>query len=98
MKHRNPIELASAFLRTLASTYPPLEQAFRTALPLELAEGAVPIRDALSSLSLSEEKSHWFDAQSTAVLRALVPVVRDEELPTWLSECKWAVEGAFDGP
>ncbi|MFA5924060.1 MAG: hypothetical protein WC856_22685 [Methylococcaceae bacterium] len=95
-KHQHPVEFAGAFLRLLASLYPPLEKAFRTALPLSLSEGAAPIQQALSSLSLTEEKLCWFDSQMTEVLRVLLPVVRDTELPAWLSECKWAIEGAFN--
>jgi hypothetical protein len=95
-KHRHPVEFAGAFLRLVANSYPALEQAFRKALPLQLVEGALAINHAFSVLALSEEKLHWFDVQMTEVLKVLVPVVRDPELPSWLSECRWAVGGAFD--
>jgi len=94
-KQRHPVEFASAFLRVVASNYPLLEQAFRKALPLPLAEGAVPIQQALAELTLPDEKVRWFNTQMTEVLRVLLPAVRDPELPSWLSECKWAIEGAF---
>lgn len=97
-KHQHPVEFASAFLRILASTYPSLEKSFRTALPLTVPEGAESIRQALSSLNLTQEKMSWFDKQMTEVLRVLVPVVRDPDLPGWLSGCKWAIEGAFESP
>jgi hypothetical protein len=94
-RQRHPVEFAGAFLRVVANTYPPLEQAFRKALPLSLTEGAVHIQQALAALALPAEKVRWFDAQMTEVLRVLLPAVRDSELPSWLSECKWAIEGAF---
>lgn len=94
-KHQHPVEFASAFLRGLASSYPQLEKSFRTALPLTVHGGAEVIRQALYSLNLTQEKVSWFDKQMTEVLRVLVPVVRDPELPEWLSGCKWAIEGAF---
>lgn len=95
-KHLHPVEFASTFLRVLANSYPALEQAFRKSLPLALAEGAIPIQQALAGLALSDERVRWFDAQLTEVLRVLLPVVRDPELPSFLSQCKWAVEGAFE--
>lgn len=94
-KQHHPVEFAGAFLRTIAGAYPPLERAFRVALPLSLAEGAIPIQQAFAELALSDAKLQWFDAQMTEVLRVLLPAVRDPELPSWLSQCKWAVEGAF---
>lgn len=96
VKHQHAVEFTSAFWRIAASSYPQLERAFRTALPLPIAEGAGQIQTAFSELALSPEKIRWFDNQSTEVLRLLVPVVRDPELPGWLSECKWAIEGAFE--
>jgi hypothetical protein len=97
-KHRHPVEFAGSFLRVLANSHPSLEKAFRVALPLSLAEGAAPIQEALSSLALPDAKLKLFDRQMTEVLRTLLPVVRDAELPGWLSECAWAIEGAFSGP
>jgi len=94
-KQRHPVEFAGTFLRVVANAYPPLEQAFRKALPLSLAEGSQPIQQALAALALPDEKVRWFDAQMTEVLRTLLPAVRDPDLPPWLSECKWAIEGAF---
>lgn len=94
-KQRHRVEFAGAFLRVVANAYPPLEQAFRKALPLSLAEGAVPIQQALAALALPDEKVRWFDAEMTEVMRVLLPAVRDPELPSWLFECKWAIEGAF---
>lgn len=95
-KHQHNIEFASTFSRVLASNYPALDSAFRASLPLSLSDGARPIQQALLSLSLSDEKLEWLDRQMTEVMRMLIPVVRDSDLPAWLSDCKWAIEGAFD--
>jgi hypothetical protein len=97
-KHQHNIEFACTFTRILASNYPVLDPLFRASLPLSLADGARPIQQALLALSISDEKLEWFDRQMTEVLRMLIPVVRDSALPAWLSECKWAIEGAFDAP
>ena len=97
-KHENNIEFACTFPRILASNYPALDSAFRASLPLSLSDGAAPIQQALLSLSLSDEKLAWFDHQMTEVMRMLIPVVRDNDLPTWLNECRWAIEGAFYAP
>lgn len=95
-KHHHNIEVACTFPRILASNYPALEPAFRESLPLPLSEGARPIQQVLMSLAITEEKLEWFDRQMTETLRTLLPVVRDNSLPAWLSECKWAIEGVFD--
>ncbi len=94
-RHYHAIEMASAFLRVLASHHPPLEKAFRASLPLSITAGSEQIRQVIPELGLSEEKVQWLDAQMTEILKVLVPVVRDPNLPSWLSECKWAIEGAF---
>jgi hypothetical protein len=96
-KHWNAVEFASAFLRLFASNYPPVEVSLRKALPLSLMEGAESIKEAVHSLGLPIEKVEWLDRQMTQVLKTLLPVVQDPELPEWLSECRWAIEGAFNG-
>lgn len=94
-RHFHPIEMACAFLRVLASHHPPLEKAFRASLPLQIAEGSVHIREVLPTLALTDQQLHWLDAQMTEILKVLLPVVAADDLPSWLSECKWAIEGAF---
>lgn len=95
-KHSHAVEMASSFLRIAASEHPALEKALRAALSLSLTEGATHLRLAFQEARLTEKQLQWFDVQSTEVLRVLVPVVRDPELPGWLSECRWAVLGAFE--
>lgn len=95
-RHYHAIEMASAFLRVTASNYPLLEKTFRASLPLPISVGSKHIRQVMPELALSEEKVQWLDAQMTEILKVLIPVVRDTELPSWLSECKWAIEGAFE--
>lgn len=56
--------------------------------------GGKLVLDALSSIQFAEKELHWFDSQMNTVLRALAPVVRDPALPTWMAECRWAVDGA----
>lgn len=94
-RHFHAIEMASAFLRVLADQYPPIEKAFRASLPLPIVAGSLQINRAISELGLSDEKVRWLDTQMTEVLKILIPVVRDPYLPSWLSECKWAIDGAF---
>jgi hypothetical protein len=94
-RHFHAIEMASAFLRVLAGHYPPLEKAFRASLPVPISDGSSQIHHAISELGLSDEKVRWLDAQMTEILKVLIPVVRDPDLPPWLSECKWTIEGAF---
>ncbi len=94
-RHFHAIEMASAFLRVLADHHSPLEKAFRASLPLPIAAGSLQINQAISELDLSDERVRWLDAQMTEILKNLIPVVRDPDLPSWLSECKWAIEGAF---
>lgn len=95
-KHWRSIEFAATFVRHFASIHRSLDPAFRAALPVSLAEGAHPIQEALSAIKFEEEDLRWFDTQMTEALRVLVPVVRDPDLPAWLSEGKWAIEGAFE--
>lgn len=91
-RHYHAIEMTSAFLRVLASNYPMLEKAFRASLPLPITDGSKHIRQVMPELCMSEERVQWLDAQMTEILKVLIPVVRDSELPSWLSECKWAIE------
>lgn len=93
--HYHAVEAASAFLRVLASNHPRLEAAFRASLPVPIADGAEAIRRVVPTLALTEEQIEWLDAQMTETLRVLAPVVRDPTLPSWLAECKPAIEGAF---
>jgi len=96
-RHAHPIELACAFVKLIANTYPPLEPALRKSLPLSVSEGARGIEAAIHAVGFTAPQAQWFDAQSTEVLEALVSVVRDPDLPAWLTQSKWAVLGAFDG-
>jgi hypothetical protein len=95
-QHTHPVEMACAFLRILASEHPALERALRASLSLPLAEGAAHLEVAFQEARLGKAQLSWLDAQSTEVLRGLVPVVRDSSLPNWLAECRWAVLGAFE--
>lgn len=96
VKYSHPIEIGCSFIRVLASHYPELNKAFREALPLPISEGATLIEHAFISISFPEEKVQWLDNQMTATLQTLLPVVRDSELPEWLSSFKWAIEQAFN--
>jgi len=61
---------------------------------IEMA-GALMLRQVIPTLGLTEEKIQWLDLQTTEILKVLLPMVRDPSLPSWLFECKWAIEGAF---
>ncbi len=95
--HSHPIEFACTFLRLLANSRPPIERALRDSLPLDVAAGGKLLSAAFSESIFDKKELDWFDRQMTEVLRTLVAVVRDSELPDWLTECKWAIEGAFVG-
>ena len=95
-QHQNSVDVACSFLQVLASHYPPLEVAFRKALPLAVAEGAKHIEAGLREAHLPDTRLQWLDDQTTAVLRALVPAVRSHNLPEYLNESRWAVLGAFE--
>ena|SRR3989344_71565 len=97
-RHHHAVEMASAFLRVLAGNHPPLEKAFRSSLPLSISAGSEPIRKVFPTLGLTEDDVQWLDSQTTEILKVLLPVVRDPKLPSWLAECRWAIEGAFDDP
>lgn len=96
-KHRHAIDFAGAIVRVLAGHYPTLEQSLRTALPVSASEGGVAIQQALLALELPAERIQSIDEQITQVIRALLPVVRDAELPAWLAESRRAIEGAVHG-
>lgn len=95
-KHWRAIEFAATFVRHLVSTYPALEPAFRESLPVSPRDGAESIHHAMSAIEFTQKDLDWFDTQMTEALRVLLPVVRDPELPEWLSDTKWTVEGAFE--
>lgn len=93
-RHAQAIDGACAFLQELVREHPSLEMAFNAALPLPVEEGGKLVLQALSSIQFKEQKLHWFDSQMNTTLRALAPVVRDPALPTWMAQCRWAVDGA----
>lgn len=93
-RHAQAIDAACAFLQELVREHPSLDMAFRAALPLPVVDGGQLVLQALSSIQFAEKKLHWLDSQMNTVLRALAPVVRDPALPTWMAECRWAVDGA----
>ena len=94
-QHWRSIEMAGVFIRLFASSYPSVEPALCKALSLPLAEAANVIREAVSVITFSENDLNWFDNQMTLALRALLPLVRDSQLPAYLNETKWGIEGAF---
>ena len=95
-RHYHAVEMINAFLRVLANNHPLLEKAFRASLPLPISQGSELIRQVVPKLNLSKQKITWLDAQMTEILKVLLPVIKDCDLPSWLAECKWAIEGAFD--
>ena len=94
--YQHPIEFTCAYIRQFATLYPAVEKSFRASLPLSIYEGAKHIQQAIAITSISENDLSWFNNQMTEVLKILLPVVRDPNLPEWLSECQWAIEGAFE--
>lgn len=95
-KHEHRVLYACTFLRIVANKYPLLEKAFREGLPLPLSKGSAAVAEALSQIAFTRSEAQWFDVQSTEVLKMLLPVTRDPELPQWLCESRWAIEGAFE--
>lgn len=94
-KYFSAIEMANAFVRVLATTYPELDAAFRKSLPLPPCDGAVIIQEAFQGLSLDDEKFNWIGAQMRSVLMGLLPVVESRELPSVLVWAKDSIQGAF---
>lgn len=95
-QHANACEMASAFIGVIGGHHLSLREALRTSLPQPISEGSEAIRRIMPTLGLSEEEAKWIDDQMTVVLKLLYRVVCDPGLPSWLSECKWAIEGAFE--
>ncbi len=93
-KHYHAVEMSNAFIKLLVAHHPRLEAPFRKS-PVSISEGAEALRQVIPTLGLNEEEVAWLDDQLTEILKVLVPVVRDPALPHWLTECKWAIEGAF---
>jgi hypothetical protein len=85
-QYQHPIDFTCAYIRQLATLYPPVEKAFRASLPLSISDGAKHIQQAIATTSISENDLSWFNNQMTEVLKILLPVVRDSNLPEWLSE------------
>ncbi|NDP39902.1 MAG: hypothetical protein GZ093_14320 [Rhodoferax sp.] len=96
IKHAHKILFSTTFVKHFVSSYPQVEGAFREALPLGIVEGGILIHKSFSLFEFKEKDLNWFDTQTTEALKSLVPVVQDAELPAWLQESKWAIEGAFE--
>ena len=97
-KHSHAIEIANSFSRVLATNYPLLDAGFRQSLPLNTEEGGKVIKEAFENSNLDDNRLQWVDAQMTEVLKNLLPVVKDEDLPEMLNWSKAAIEGAFHNP
>ena len=87
-KHQHAIEFTNALTRQLVGSYPTVEGAFRAALSASLNDGAKGLQQSLFAVQFTETDLRWFDFQMTEVLRMLVPVVRDSELPKQLRQNK----------
>ena|SRR5581483_8878392 len=90
------INMATSFMRVLAGTHAALAKSFQESLAQPLPVAAQTIRSGFESASLRETEVQWIDAQMTASMRALIPVLRAPNLPSLFGECKWAIEGAFE--
>ena len=97
-KHYHAIQITVSVIGVLAGEHSELNEAFNKSLPLPIEEGSEFIRNAFPKLQLLDDKIQWIDSQTTEILNVLLPVVQDTELPSWLGECKWAIEGAFKPP
>ena len=94
--HQHPIEFTCAYIRQFATLYPEFERSFRASLPLSISEGAKHIQQAIAITSISENDLYWLNNQMTEALKILLPAARDPNLPEWLYECQWAIEGTFE--
>lgn len=94
-RHYHAIEMADAFIRVLASKHEPLKKVLQSTLPLPVSESAQALREVVPAIGLDEKQVQWLDAQMTEILKVLVPVVRDPDLPSWLSSCRNPFEQAF---
>jgi len=94
-RHYNALQMSNTFVWLLAGKYPPLKTAFKESMVLPAGSDAEPIRVAFKTLELPEDKLQWFDNQLTVVLKLLLPVVRDPDLPSCFSGCVWAIEESF---
>ena len=97
-QHRNAIDCSVGFIFALCNTYQSLAETIPLTSTLDVADGGLLLQQAITSMSLSDEKLGWIDQQMTVVLETLLPVVLDPALPEWLLESKWAIAGAFDIP
>jgi hypothetical protein len=85
----------TTFLRQLASSEPSIKTAFEAAVRLNIFEGAEALQKVFAARPLPDQDLKWFNGQLAEVRKVLTPVVRDPELPDWLSESRWGVTGAF---
>jgi len=94
-RHYNAIQMSTTFVRLMATNYPPLKKAFQESLAMPVGSDADPIRLAFKTIDFPEEKLQWINKQMTVVLKLLLLVVRDPDLPSYFSGCKWAIEESF---
>ena len=93
-RHYRAIEMTRSVFSVLAKRHPPLEAALRRSLPLPPREAGPVLQEVFPKLKLSEQQVQWLDGQMTAILAALLPIVRDPCLPEMLAFCKEAIEEA----
>ena len=95
-KHFNAVQMANSFTTLLGSKHKELGDAFRESLAMGIKDGGEVIGNAFNEVGLDEKEVSWMDSQMTVILKLLVPVVRDPDLPDEYSICVWAIEGAFE--
>jgi hypothetical protein len=95
-KHWHAIRFSLANLRSFAADCDPLQVAFSDALKVDIQTGGNLIRVAFDQVRFSTDTIDWMDREITEMIRVLLPVVRDNDLPVALADCRWAIEGALE--
>jgi hypothetical protein len=94
-RHQNAINMTKGFLGFLGSQHEHFARVFtHSSAPLPAIAKAV--ESAMSAASLEQRTLDFIDSTMTTVMETLLPVVKDSELPAYLQECVWPIEGAFE--
>ncbi|RBP46371.1 hypothetical protein DES53_102762 [Roseimicrobium gellanilyticum] len=94
-KHKKAIDMTVGFIGFVASQHESLAQVFiYSAAPLPGI--AKTVESAMAAAKLEQRTVDFIDSTMTTMMQALLPAVKDPDLPDYLTECVWPIEGAFE--
>ncbi len=93
--HHDPLDMAEGFVGFLRGRHSVFNEIFMFSdAPLDAIAGM--IRCTLPRLDLKRETVEFIDSTMTVIMRRLIAVVKDPNLPLYLKNSQWPILGGFE--